>query len=424
MDFESLLRDKDCSCGKRHSCAIKHVIIEAGAVFKISGLINAYRHILVVADKNTYATCGKAVCDQLGNRMEDLLVFMNDGLLVPDEAAMASVQEKMTAQTDLILGIGSGVIQDLCKYVSFLAHLPYYIVATAPSMDGYASSSAAMIANQMKITYPAHVPEVIIGDVDVLKNAPMDMIQSGYGDILGKYSCLNDWKLGRVVNDEYFCQYVYDLTFDMLMQVKDLPEKLLAREPEAIKTLMEALVGIGVAMAYVGNSRPGSGSEHHLSHFFEIVGLLEHKDYFLHGIDVVFSTVRTQQLREELLKLETPPSCLPISKQEYEERIHTLYHDIADGIIALQEKMGWYHQDKTACYTSKWSQIKEVLSEVPSSDDLRDYIRRIGLRIEDFTAMYGEEKIQNAIWFAKDLKDRYSVLWMYFELMYERKKVQ
>ena len=88
----------------------------------------------------------------------------------------------------MIVGIGSGVIQDLCKYVSFNKNLPYFIIATAPSMDGYASKGAAMITDNMKVTYNAHVPEVIIGDVDILKNAPMDMIKSGYGDILGKFS--------------------------------------------------------------------------------------------------------------------------------------------------------------------------------------------------------------------------------------------
>ena len=173
--------------------------------------------------------------------------------------------------------MGSGVIQDLCKYVSYQAKLPYYIVATAPSMDGYASKGAAMIWDNMKVTYNAHVPEVIIGDVDVLKDAPMEMIQSGYGDILGKYSCLNDWKLSRVVNGEYFCRYVYDLTYEILCKTKDLGPKLLERDAAAIETLMEALVGVGIAMAYVGNSRPASGSEHHLSHFFEVTGIMNGK---------------------------------------------------------------------------------------------------------------------------------------------------
>ena len=136
-------------------------------------------------------------------------------------------------------------------------------------MDGYASKGAAMIMGNMKVTYNAHVPAAIIGDTNILKDAPMDLIKSGYGDILGKYSCLNDWKLAHVVNDEYICDYVYDLTFEMLTKTQDLGPALLARDPEAIKTLMEALVGVGIAMAYVGNSRPASGSEHHLSHFFE-----------------------------------------------------------------------------------------------------------------------------------------------------------
>ena len=62
-------------------------------------------------------------------------------------------------------------------------------------MDGYASKGAALILDGMKITTNADVPKAIIGDVDILKNAPFDMIQAGYGDIIGKYSCLNDWKL-------------------------------------------------------------------------------------------------------------------------------------------------------------------------------------------------------------------------------------
>ena len=31
--------------------------------------------------------------------------------------------------------------------------------------------------------------------------------------------------------------------------------------------------------------------------------------------------------------------------------------------------------------------------------------------------LYGKEKIENALKFGKDLKDRYSVLWMYYDLM-------
>lgn len=420
MNFEELLKGCECACGKTHTCDIKHVVIEKGAIKKIPSLVEQYHNILVVADQNTYAVCGEKVVALLGDKVQDKVVFECEGYLVPNEDAIEAVQAKMTKDTDLIMAIGSGVMQDLCKCVSFQAKMPYHVIATAPSMDGYASTGAAMILNQMKVTVSAHVPEAIVGDVDVLKDAPMDLIQSGYGDILGKFSCLNDWKLSAVINDEYICEYVYDLTFDMLNKVKDIPEKLLARDEDAIQTLMEALVGVGIAMAFVGNSRPASGSEHHLSHFFEITGLLDGTEYFLHGIDVVFSAVYTQKLRDELLEMDAANDKAPLTDAAYEEAIKKIYTDAAEGVIALQNKLGWYKIDKTDIYKKKWAEIKAVLADAPSAEVLKNYITRVGLNIADFEERYGAEKIQNAIWFAKDLKDRYSVLWLYFDLKYNQ----
>lgn len=417
MNFEELLKDKPCACGMTHGCAIRHILVEEGANNKLGSLLGDYRKILLVADTNTYATCGEQIRTQIGDRLESVLIYQRDGLVIPNEETVDELAAKLTDKTDLIVGIGSGVIQDTCKYVSHLHHLPYYIVATAPSMDGYASVGAAMIMGGMKVTYSAHVPEAIIADVDVLKNAPMEMIKSGYGDILGKYSCLNDWKLAKVVRDEYFCQYVYDLTYDMLLKTKDLGSALLRREPAAIRTLMEAIVGVGVAMAMVGNSRPASGSEHHLSHFFEITGILNDQPYFMHGTDVAYSSVYTQRLREKLLALDAPVRNQPLSREKWEENIRRVYTSIADSVIALQDKMGWYDQDWYQVYAAKWPQIRQVLGEAPSSEEMVGYLRSVELDIAEFEAMYGREKIEDALKFGKDLKDRYSVLWMYYSLL-------
>jgi len=417
MNFEALLREKHCSCGKTHNCTIKHVQIGTNALAVLPELTANYAHILVVADENTYAICGQQVETLLGERRAATLIYHREGILVPNEEAIAEMQAQLTAQTDLIVGIGSGVIQDLCKYVSFEAKIPYHIVATAPSMDGYASKGAAMIIGNMKITYNAHVPEAIVGDLDILKDAPMEMIQSGYGDILGKYSCLNDWKLSTVVRGEYFCQEIYDMTYDMLLRTKDLGPSLLNRDPEAIGILMEALVGVGIAMAYIGNSRPASGSEHHLSHYFEVTGLLNREFYFMHGIDVVFSAIYTQKVREVLLEMEKPVANGGHTAETWVSNIRRIYTDAAEGIIELQTKLGWYEEDRLPTYAAKWQEIQEVLREVPSSEELTAYVASVGLNVADFEAAYGEEKIRNALWYAKDLKDRYSVLWMYYDLM-------
>ena len=68
---------------------------------------------------------------------------------------------------------------------------------------------------------------------------------------------------------------------------------------------LHSLVVVGIAMAYMGNSRPASGSEHHLSHYFEVTGLLRDEPYFAHGIDVAYSTYVTAGLREELLSFHS-----------------------------------------------------------------------------------------------------------------------
>lgn len=417
MDFQPLLRETHCACGKTHKCGIRHIVIEDGAIGKLGSLLEGFAHILVVADTNTYAVAGQAVEAQVGSRLENRLIYHREGLVVPNEEAIGELEALLTKNTDLILGIGSGVIQDLCKYVSFFHGLPYYIVATAPSMDGYASVGAAMILKNMKVTVSTHVPQAIIGDTAVLKDAPMDMIRSGYGDIIGKYSCLNDWKLSHVINDEYFCQYVHDVMFDMVLKTRPLGQKLQARDPEAIQTLMEALVGGGVAMAMVGNSRPASGSEHHLSHFFEITGIVHNAPYFMHGTDVAYSSVYTQGLREKLLALPEMPENTPLSREVWEENIRRIYGSAAQGVIDLQDKMGWYAIDRRPIYREKWQEIRDVLAQAPSAQEMLGYLQSVGLDIADFEKLYGKEKIENALVFAKDLKDRFSVLWVYYDLM-------
>ena len=417
MNISELLKGQKCECGKSHSCDIHNVIIEEGAINKIYEAAAAYRHVVAVADKNTYAVCGRKVAALLGNKLQDSLIF-DDELLIPDEKAVERLRGVVSDTTDLIIGVGSGVIQDLCKYVSFDRDLPYFIVATAPSMDGYASTGAAMIMGNMKVTYNAHVPHTIIADVNILKDAPMEMIQSGYGDIIGKLSCLNDRRLAAAVNNEYFCQYVYDLTMDMVDSIKNDGQLLQKRDVCAVKKLTEALIGVGIAMAYVGNSRPASGSEHHLSHFFEITGIMNNEPYFMHGTDVAFSTVYTCRMREEILKLDVPEQAQEFDRAEWESKIRSVYGTAAEGVIELQNKAGVYNEDKISVYKKKWNEIRNILRDAPSGDEITSYLESVGLNISDFEKMYGSEKLGNAKWFAKDLKDRYSVLWLYYCLFY------
>ena len=422
MDINNLLKGIECDCGKYHTCDINYVYIERGAINHLSEICNNYNNILIVADENTFAAAGDKTILAIEGKSIEKVIFSGKEILVPNESAIKTVTEKLD-DAEIIVGIGSGVIQDLCKYVSFFHNTPYVIVATAPSMDGYASNGAAMITGGMKVTYSAGLPIAIIGDVDVLKNAPIDMIKAGYGDVIGKFSALNDWKLSHLINNEYFCDYIYNLTYEQIKATLDLAVGILKREEKSIKALMEALVVIGILMSFAGSSRPASGSEHHLSHFFEITGIIDNTEYFPHGIDVAYATVITAGIREKILADKFPSKIFRDTREIYESKIKSVYKQVADGCIELQDKVGNYANDRINVYLEKETEIRKILEEMPASEDISDMLSLVGLDVKEFYSLYGKEKIEKAILYAKDLKDRYTVLWINYDFYGDAKNV-
>ena len=410
-----LLGKSDCPCGRVHTCDIRFVEIGDNALERLPEVCAEFSRILLVADGNTYPLCGDRVKTLLGEKIAAEQIFGQE-IVVPDEQAIAAIEAQMPKDTDLLLGIGSGVINDLCKHVSFTHGIRYAIIATAPSMDGYASVGAALILEQMKVTLNARVPYAILAESAIVRTAPLDMIRSGYGDIVGKYSCLNDWRLAQLLRGEYFCDFVFNSVMESVKAVEDKAEALLARDPEAIRILMEALVNVGVMMSYVGNSRPASGSEHHLSHYFEITGLLNHHEYYLHGIDVLYSAALTARLREALLSQKPPFAPYAEDRDAWEKEIRRVYTTAADGIIALQDKVGLYADIDVKQLEKAWEEVCAILREAPGYEQMLSYVTAIGLDINECKAFYGKEILSDAVRYAKDLKDRYTVLWIAYAL--------
>ena len=414
MDINGLLKPLECACGKTHVCDIEQVFIEENAIFRLKDALKNHDNFLVVADENTFGVAGEKTLSVLSDKTVKTVIFSGKTVLVPDEQAIEKVNEYID-NVQMIIGIGSGVIQDLCKYVSGQNKIPYLIIATAPSMDGYASDGAAMILKGMKETVKSGLPRMIIADTLILKDAPFEMIQAGYGDIIGKFSALNDWKLSACVNNEYFCQYIYDLTFEQIQKTLSLANGIKHRDEESIKALMEALVIVGILMSFAGSSRPASGSEHHFSHFFEITGIIDNTPYLCHGIDVAFSTVITADLRQEIVKKAFPDKLFRLSETDYENKIKDIYSSCADECIKLQKRIGNYN-DKLSVYLENEQAIKDILSECPTGEEIKEMLEKVDLDINDFYNIYTDKQIENATLYAKDLKDRYTVLWLNYDL--------
>lgn len=415
MDINLLLQGVDCKCGKKHTCPIKYVYVEDGAISRLNEVLKDFNKILLVADQNTFDAAGDKVKKEISLKIKKQVIFSGKTVLIPNEESIDTVV-KNCSDIDFILGVGSGVIQDLCKYVSFDQKIPYAIVATAPSMDGYASSGAAMITGGMKVTYTVGLPYAIIADTDVLFNAPKEMIKAGYGDVVGKYSSLNDWKLSALINGEYFCEYIYQATMDMVKKTVSVADGLLKGDKQSIKALTEALIVVGILISFAGSSRPASGSEHHLSHFFEIVGIVTNTPYLAHGTDVAYSTIITAKIREDLVKKKFPSEiCRPTDKQLKEE-LSSVYYSVAEGCYDLQKKLGTYEKQLAGVYLEKEEEIKAILREMPSAKEIERLLSLVGLDIKEYYELYGNEKIEKAVKYAKDLKDRYTVLWLNYHV--------
>jgi glycerol-1-phosphate dehydrogenase [NAD(P)+] len=272
-----------------------------------------------------------------------------------------------------------------------------------------------MITGGMKVTYSAGLPVALVADTAVLAQAPLEMLKAGYGDVIGKFSALNDWELSREVTGEYFCQYIYDLTYEQIETTLKLADGILQRNEDSIKALMDALVIIGIMMSFAGSSRPASGSEHHLSHFFEVTGIVDGTEYFPHGIDVAYSTVITAGVREKLLAKPFPKTIYRPEPAFYEAEMTRIYKEVGPGFMELQKKIGAYEKDRSEIYLAKEKEIRAIFAEMPTADEILAMLAKVEMNMDEFYTLYGEEKIRDAVLYAKDIKDRYSALWVNYD---------
>lgn len=291
-----------CACGKSHKVDIQAIRVGSGVIQELPGILRdlGASHIFLVADNYTYEAAGRQVeqlLDQAGLAYHKR-VFQTETPLVPNEYALGSVLAAMTSQDDMLLAVGSGTLNDVTKYVSARTGIPYVIAATAPSMDGYASTVAPTILDGFKTTLPAVYPAAIVADVDILKDAPMPMLTAGFGDIIGKFTSLADWRLSHQLNGEYYCPEVAGVIEAAVETCAANAQALAQREPQAIQAVTEALILSGLAMGMVGVSRPASGAEHQMAHYWEMDALRRGEVHPLHGNAVGVGTVLAASLYE------------------------------------------------------------------------------------------------------------------------------
>ncbi|MEG1003640.1 MAG: sn-glycerol-1-phosphate dehydrogenase [Clostridium sp.] len=418
-----------CNCRENHSTYLEDVLIKAGAIEEIPRLLKKYgfKKSLVISDLNTYKVAGRKVAETLFENKFNFkeLIFKVKGDLIPDEEAVGNILIQLDESIDSIITVGTGTLNDLSKFVSYKMNVPSIIVATAPSMDGFVSNGSALIVGDLKISYNALVPKAVIGDIDILKEAPMKMILAGFGDIVGKYSALNDWKISKIVNGEYYCDFSAGMVENSLKSCIENAYKIKGRDPIVIKELMEALVITGIAMSFIGNSRPASGSEHHLAHYFEMKFLFENREPILHGRKVGVMTVITARLRELLARHNIDfekaiNDAKSFKIDEWREKVNVIFKDAAEEIIEISVR------DETTSSRKKierinrikenMNQINNILMETPSAEKIESILNDVGAPYKLDQINIKKDEIVDAICFSKEIRTRYTILTLLSDL--------
>ncbi|WP_204934579.1 iron-containing alcohol dehydrogenase [Roseibium sediminis] len=270
--------------------------------------INGEVHL--VADTNTHDVLGHQVAKALRSDGFTVHEVILPGRPHATLSEMESLKQKLV-NAEAAIAVGSGTINDLTKFVAAQQSLPYCVFGTAPSMDGYASSTASMgLESGLKVSLPAKPPRGVFLDISVLAAAPPHMAAAGFGDCLCNSVARIDWWMSHRVLDTQFWFEPYLVTEPDDGLLEENAEAIGNREHVAIGYLTRALVLSGMGVNFTGVSNHGSMGEHQISHYIDCFARERHPGT-LHGQQVGVATLSMGRIQSWFLDQAAPPKIMP-----------------------------------------------------------------------------------------------------------------
>lgn len=376
--LSSLLRGGECSCGRTHPVTLRALVMERGALKKLPGVISSlgtFGRICMICDENTYEAAGRRV----GSLISPFSVITLDpeGLHASDE--VIDEVRKQLPEADLLVAVGSGTIHDVTRFMAVERGIEFISVPTAASVDGYLSSIAAMTWRGVKRSFPAKGPVALVADADVIAAAPYALTASGVGDLIGKYTALFDWRAAHLVTGEYICGRILSLEEDAIRAVADRAEAVRAQDPSAVEDVTYGLVLSGLCMQMVGNSRPASGSEHHISHLIEME-VLQDGDDALHGEKVGVATALVSDFIHAALAHDLPDP-LPAYEGLPLDELKEVFKSRADEVIGNENTPDPLTEVDPSVLRAEWGALRVLAEEtLPSGEEIRALLRACGAK--------------------------------------------
>ncbi|SEP82605.1 glycerol-1-phosphate dehydrogenase [NAD(P)+] [Virgibacillus subterraneus] len=324
--------------------------------------LKEFENVVLIVDDNTRKAAGNQIDELVSESFRVTTVELRPnrhGQVIADEQTLVQLLVEIPNNTDVILAVGSGTIHDMVRFVSYKMKLPFISVPTAASVDGFTSKGAPLIFKGVKKTIQATAPIAVFADVDILKAAPQEMTAAGFGDMVGKYTSLLDWKISSLVDNEPYNQLAANLTRRSLEACVNSSLEIADHEENGLSILMQSLIESGLVMLVLDYSRPASGSEHHLSHYWEMELLKNDGKQLLHGAKVGIATTVIIDLYKQLM-------------------VDVDINNLAPNCSYSKK------------FITNWVEIKSQMEELPTSSQIKDTLYAVGgpripedLRISD-----------------------------------------
>ena len=412
IDFDPLLRGagRRCSCGKLHRTDMRFLRVGEGALIELPELIGRLgaKRVMLLAGPQTDRAAGEK--------------------LQPNEAAVDRAVREADPRCDLMLAVGSGSVNDVCKAAATRLGLPQLTVGTAPSMDGYTSASSSLEVNNTKASLPERAPVGLLCDLDVMAAAPMRLLWAGLGDMIAKRSSLIEWRIAALVNGEPYCP-------EVAAMVRRAYEKAMAgapglgrRDRQAVQNVIEGLLLSGIGMSYMDSSRPASGQEHYFSHCWEMMAIARGRDYDLHGVYVGVGTPIALRILERMAAL-TPSmerveqAIARFDNRAWEQRLERVFPGTGSALAALEKSTRNNDPEQRRCRAARliehWEEIRRIIrDDLPDITAMEESMRWVGMPVRPADIGLDAREVADAFVCSRDIRDKYLTSSMLFDLGY------
>ena len=424
QDCRMTISGVECGCSCEHHAIDKDIYIGSGLLPRIPDYIRRRSlgtHCVLVADDTTWRVAGADVEKALVDAGFDVVpcVIHRDGDMLPDDLSCGEVLLSITRETEFLIAVGSGTVTDTTRINAERTKLPFVSVGTAPSMDGYASAVAPLLHRGLKIQRPAVCPEIIVCDLDVLATAPLPMIASGVGDVLGKYIAKADWQLGEIINGEPCCPVCIEMVTNAVNALVDNVDEIAAKTEKGMRILIEALLLAGVTIMIIDNTRAVASIEHNIAQYWEMIMVQQGLEPPMHGASVGVSTLLVWPLfvrfaKEDLSRLDLEDIRARRISREKRERWMKHSYGEEGGSAIMRENPGdfltWEEQARRIrTAQERFADIQAVIAAMPPLEKIRGVMRKLNAEMTPAEERIPDDLLRRSMHCGKDYRTRYTL---------------